>query len=320
MRGEQKHRSNTPGGHTGVMPPRRILSTRWVTVIMVVALVCSIAVVWSLIQVTGGTPASSSAPPVSESAAGGASAGTASTDPTSASAGTGSSPSRPTVRTTDGSPAAPGSPDSGTPQPSSSLLMPSTATVLPGSALPLPAAWTGTAELTITVLGRCAKAGGTSSYTREADLALQIPAAGSGPIGDANPLSLTLGITPAGVPGLSVYSAATGPDGAVRRTWWLATGTSAAPKGAGRTELFGVLIDDQPIDGVLPPNLLVDNETDLQPCDNSSTVRAPRILAAGSTLTGWVDVTAGHLDLKATTTDGERSVSAAITLSRRAGT
>ena len=33
-------------GHTGLMATRNTLSTRWVTVIMVVALVCSVAVVW----------------------------------------------------------------------------------------------------------------------------------------------------------------------------------------------------------------------------------------------------------------------------------
>ena len=47
--------------------------------------------------------------------------------------------------------------------------------------------------------------------------------------------------------------------------------------------LSGVLIDDQPVSGVLPPNLLVDNETDLQPCESGGTVRVPRTLAAGST-------------------------------------
>ena len=42
------------------MATRNTLSTRWVTVIMVVALVCSVAVVWGLIQITGRSPASSS--------------------------------------------------------------------------------------------------------------------------------------------------------------------------------------------------------------------------------------------------------------------
>ncbi len=40
--------------------------------------------------------------------------------------------------------------------------------------------------------------------------------------------------------------------------------------------LSGVLIDDQPVHGVLPPNLLVDNETDLQPCESGGTVRVPQ--------------------------------------------
>lgn len=129
---------------------------------------------------------------------------------------------------------------------------------------------------------------------------------------------MTLGITPTQVPGLSLYSAATDGDGTVRRTWWLAAGAST-PDASGRTQLSGVLIDDQPVQGVLPPNLLLDSETDLQPCETSGMVRVPRILAAGSTLTGWVSTNAGHLDLEATTTDGERAVTAVIALSRRAG-
>ena len=107
--------------------------------------------------------------------------------------------------------------------------------MLPGSGLQLPAAWTGTAEMTITVLGRCAATGGTSSYTRSADLALQGPVVGTGPFDDPNPLSMTLGITPTGIPGLSLYSASTDQSAAaVHRTWWLTTG--AAPDRRGRPD------------------------------------------------------------------------------------
>jgi hypothetical protein len=81
--------------------------------------------------------------------------------------------------------------------------------------------------------------------------------------------------------------------------------------------LSGVLIDDQPVRGILPPNLLVDNETDLQPCESGGTVRVARTLATGSTVTGWVSATDGHLDLTAKTTDGERAVSAVVTLTRK---
>ena len=126
---------------------------------------------------------------------------------------------------------------------------------------------------------------------------------------------MTLGITPTGIPGVSVYSASTDKSGTVHRTWWLTS--SAAPDVEGRTMLSGVLIDDQPVSGVLPPNLLVDNETDLQPCESGGTVRVPRTLAAGSTLTGWVSATDGHLDLTAKTADGERALTAVITLSRK---
>jgi hypothetical protein len=189
--------------------------------------------------------------------------------------------------------------------------------VLPGTGLQLPAAWTGTAEMTITVLGRCAATGGTSSYTRTADLALQGPVLGDGPIDDPNPLSMTLGITPSEIPGLTIYSASTGRSGDAQRWWWLSTGNEAGPAGEMRTTISGVLINDQPVSGALPPNLLVDNETDLQPCESGGTVRVPRTLAAGSRLTGWVTATQGHLDVSATTADGERTVTAVVELTRK---
>ena len=283
------------------MATRSSLNTRWVTIVMVVALVCSVVVVWGLIQVTGQSPASSSTPSASESAA-----------PSGSVASTDESP----VTTTSPPPSPSGSDVSASGSTRGSATTTATlAPLLPGSGLRPPAAWTGTAELTITVLGRCASTGGTSSYTRSAALALQGPVEGTGQFDDPNPLSMTLGITPAGIPGVSVYSASTDKAGTVHRTWWLTSG--AAPDVQGRTLLSGVLIDDQPVSGALPPNLLIDNETDLQPCESGGTVRVPRTLAAGSTLTGWVSATEGHLDLTATTADGERSLTAAVTLSRK---
>jgi len=273
------------------MAARRTLSTRWVTVILVAALICSVGVVWGLIQVTGQSPASSSQPSTGESASvSGSASNSGSVTP--------GSPTTSTVAESAGGTAL------STPQ--------TPIPTLPGSGLALPAAWTGTAELTITVLGRCAATGGTSGYTRTADLALQGPVQGSGPYDDPNPLSMTLGITPAGIPGLSILSATNDQSGGVHRTWWLSTGAEAD----GRTTLSGVLIDDQPVRGVLPPNLLVDNETDLQPCETGGTVRVARTLAARSRLTGWVSDTDGHLDLTATSADGERAVTAVVTLTR----
>lgn len=279
------------------MAARKTLSTRWVTVILVAALVCSVGVVWGLIQITGQSPASSSTP--SSGAAGGSGSNSSGMPVTASTA-----ESTPDTRERPTDPSAGQS--SGAPATSTPL------TPLPGSGLTLPDAWTGTAEMTITVLGRCAAAGGKSSYTRNADLALQGPVRGSGPYDDPNPFSMTLGITPAGIPGLSIYSASTDQAGGVHRTWWLATG--AQPDG--RTAISGVLIDDQPVKGVLPPNLLVDNETDLQPCETGGTVRVARTLAAGSTVNGWVSATEGHLELSATTADGERAVTAVVTLTR----
>lgn len=290
--------------HTGLVATRNSRSTRWVTVVMVAALVCSVLVVWGLIQITGQTPASSSTPSAGESPA-------ASGSPSET--GVDSSPPSGSATLTAGSSGS--ELDASRPARTSATTTAMLAPLLPGSALRLPAAWTGTAELSITVLGRCASTGGTSSYTRSAALALQGPVEGTGDFDDPNPLSMTLGITPAGIPGVSVYSASTDKAGSVHRTWWLTAG--AAPDSQGRTVLSGVLIDDQPVSGALPPNLLVDNETDLQPCDSGGTVRVPRTLAAGSRITGWVSATEGHLDLAATTADGERALTAVVTLSRK---
>ena len=170
------------------MATRNTLSTRWVTLIMVAALVCSVAVVWGLIQITGESPASSSTAPASESASQSAA------DP-----GTGGSSSDRTTTTAAETNSLRPSAGSAV----STALTP--APILPGSAVRLPAAWTGTAEMSISVLGRCATSGGTSSYTRSAELALQGPVVGSGAFDDPNPLSMTLGITPAGIPGLAIY-------------------------------------------------------------------------------------------------------------------
>ncbi len=293
------------------MPPRTTLTARWVTTIMVAALVCSVAVVWGLIQITDGSPAeSSTVPPTVASPEASTVPSTGATADPVGSPSPGAASSSSETGTADGS-------DPTTNRSGVTAGPTSTPSTLPGSNLPLPAAWTGTAEMTITVTGRCADEGGSSSYTRAAELALQ-PADGAGPFGDPNPLSLSLGITPAGVPGVSVNSASAQDSEAVHRTWWLAAGSETGPAGEGRTSLSGVLIDDQPVRGVLPPNLLVDNETDLQPCESSGTVRVPRTLAVGSTIRGWVSPTRASLKLEATTVDGERRVSAVVELTRRA--
>ncbi len=296
------------------MATRNTLSTRWVTVIMVVALVCSVVVVWGLIQITGQSPASSSTPAASASAA---ESGPASTVGGGSAPSTTDAPSGGGTRPDDAATDAEGQSGGATPGADRSTSVTTTAPTLPGTGLRLPAAWTGTAEMTITVLGRCAATGGTSSYTRTADLALQGPVQGTGPFDDPNPLSITLGITPAEIPGLSIYSASTDRSGDARRWWWLTTGEAPGPTGESRTTISGVLIDDQPVSGALPPNLLVDNETDLQPCESGGTVRVPRTLAAGSKMSGWVTVTQGHLDVSATTADGERTVTAVVELTRK---
>lgn len=280
------------------MARRSAISSRWLIVILVAALVCSALVVYALVQVTGRfsdamtEPSADAAavPPGAWSAASsapvgqdGSSASPDVTDPTSDRGG------RPAMT-------------SGIPTSS-----PAAAPPLPGSGVTVPAAWSGTARLTITVNGDCADTGGTSTYSGlTAELALQAPVRGNDPFGDPNPFSMTLGVTPAAIPGLALYSAEVGDDGAVRRTWWLADGTD--PAAADRTVISGSLISDRTIDGALPPNLLVDNETDLLPCQSGRPSGVSRTLGAGSSLSGWVSPTAAVIDVTGTTTDGERTI------------
>jgi len=313
------------------VPPRNTISARWLTVILVVALICSAAVVYGLIQITGGSTAASA--PGSAGASASASDQPVSTNRATTNPAT-TNPATTTSARPEASPEVSAPAGSGIRSTETAVGTTTSAPVLPGSLVQLPAAWTGKADVTITVLGRCAATGGTSSYSLTADLALQRPVVGSagpvnpggtgsgagtgtGPVGgvelgDANPLSMTLGISPAGIPGLTVYSASVDADGDVQRSWWLTTGTG--PQGT--TLISGVLIADQPIDGALPPNLLSDGETDLQPCEAGRSVGVPRTLAAGSRITGWVSATRAELQLTGTTTDGERSVTARVVATR----
>jgi hypothetical protein len=133
----------------------------------------------------------------------------------------------------------------------------------------------------------------------------------------SGPVSMSLGITPTDVPGLSIYSTSSGRDGSIRRTW--VVDATADPTSPDRTLISATLIDDQPLGGALPPNLLVDSETDLQPCETDSGVRLPRPLAKGATVTGWVSATDAVLKVNANTTDGERTVVADLDLTRTPG-
>lgn len=302
------------------MAARTTTSTRWVTGILVVALLASVLVVVGLIQITGQSPSAStsdseSPAPASPSPSG--SNSTTSAEPTVSS-------TRPAGSTTTG---------------------PTTTPVeLAGSGLVLPAAWTGTADMTITVHGRCAATGGTSFYTRPAQFALQVspppsptgvtaadsvtPEASSAPATSSpasttavpppsGPVSMSLGITPTDVPGLSIYSTSSGRDEVIRRTW--VVDAQADPATPDRTLISATLVDDQPLGGALPPNLLVDSETDLLPCETDPGVRLPRPLARGATVTGWVSATDASLQVNAGTTDGERSVVADLHLTRTPG-
>jgi hypothetical protein len=187
---------------------------------------------------------------------------------------------------------------------------------LQGSGVTLPAAWSGEAKVTITVLGTCAT-GTTSGYTTPADLALDLPqneASAVAPtatstLPDDEP-TLTLGINAANVPSLSVYSSAVDDGGAFHRYWEL----RLTPDGD-RTLIQGTLINEA-VDGS-NPNIMVDAETSLQPCESTGTVGLPRPLAAGSSITGWVSESNARLTLTARTTDGKRQVTVDVVAVRK---
>lgn len=187
---------------------------------------------------------------------------------------------------------------------------------LPGSETMVPAAWSGTATVTVTVLGDCAAA--PSVYTDvPADVALDLVGneanAAETPLDpgiDPASATLTLGINPGAMPSLAVYSSQISEDGVLHRYWDLRLSA-----GANWTEISGTLIQ-QPSEGP-NPNMMVDSESSLQSCEAAGTVSLPRALAAGSTITGWVTRTRANLTLHAVTTDGKRAVEVQIDAQRK---
>lgn len=281
-----------PRVDTGEVAGRNVPSARWTVLLLAVALAASAVVAYALIRQTG-----------SSSTAEAALAGPTSAAPPLGSIG---------PATASGLPARP-SPATSTVDGASAAAPP---VVLPGAGLALPVAWSGTADVTITVGGECAAGGastGSSTYTVPANLAIDAPKVGSGGPDD-NPVSLTLGVNPAGLPGLSVFSAALDDSGALHRYWRL----SATPGADGRTVLEGNMVEDRASTPGPALNLLSDSETDLQPCEAGGAVGLPRALAPGSLLSGWVSADAASLTVTGATVDGERSVTVVVTAARSA--
>jgi hypothetical protein len=189
---------------------------------------------------------------------------------------------------------------------------------LPGSDVVLPAAWSGTAQVEITVTGACP--GGTPQrYTTPADIALDVagggasatraPATSSGPA-DVQP-TLTIGVNASAVPTVAVYSSSVDNSGVFHRFWDLALAGSG-----GRTTISGAVVDDGVLSGN-NPNLLVDAMSPPAGCATAPVTGLPRVLAAGSTLSGWVDADSAQVTLTAVTTDGQRALTVTITATRK---
>ncbi len=233
-----------------------------------------------------------------------------------------STASSPPVTTDNHSDTSDGADGSETPESASSTSAsappPTTATsVLDGSGVVIPAAWSGTAKVTVTVLGECA-ASTPSVYTDvPANLALdltqnELTSAGptmSTPVPENQP-TLTLGVGDDGLPKIAVYSSVVDETGAFARYWDLTLAAASM-----RTAIHGTMLDTKS-DGT-NPNFLADSETSLQPCESAGTVSLPRVLAGGSTLRGWVTASAAELTLHATTTDGKRAVVVEFSADRR---
>jgi hypothetical protein len=189
--------------------------------------------------------------------------------------------------------------------------------MLAGSGVTLPAAWSGQATVTVTVLGDCATTNPSVYAGTPADLALDLPQNEASavaptvttPLPDNEP-TLTLGVNSNAVPSLTVDSSAVDESGTFHRYWRL----SLTP-GEHRTEVTGILIGSG-TDGK-NPNILSDAETSLQPCEPAGTVALPRVLAPGSTLSGWISQTSAQLTLHATTTDGKREVTVEMAATRK---
>lgn len=188
---------------------------------------------------------------------------------------------------------------------------------LAGSDVVLPAGWTGTATVTLSVLGDCAPDEASVYRDLPADIALDLVGneahAAELPLDasiSATEVTLTLGLNPNAVPSLAVYTSQLDDDGELHHYWDL----DLSP-GPNWTEIHGTLV--QLPGGGMNPNMMVDAESAQLTCGGADTVSLPRVLTAGSTLDGWVTRTRAKLTLRAVTADGKRQVEAEIDAQRR---
>lgn len=302
---------------------------RWFAAVLGVALVASAVVVYLLIRVTapaadgdqGLTAVSSeltattTSEEVVSSTPDSTTGSTARTSGGSAEASPSTTPEAPTAHPTATTGLTPS--EATTSDVSDTATTSPTTSTLPGSDVPLPAAWSGTADVEITITGDCPGAKPTH-YTTPADIALDVAGGGASvtetgpsqaPSGGAEP-TLTIGVNTAAVPSVAVYSATVDNTGVFHQFWSLSLASSGS-----RTDVSGFVVDDDTLAGN-NPNLLVDA---LQPPESCATVPVsglPRVLAIGSSLSGWVDAGAAQFTLHAVTTDGQRSLTVTIAATR----
>lgn len=289
---------------------------RGIVLLLAGALIACAAVVYALVRVTGPATGSGPGAPTSLPTTSVPTQLLSSGDARSRGSGADATPGGPTSapgQSTD----APSSTSNDASGQQTATVPPSTTMDLPGAHVPLPAAWTGTAKVTVTVVGDCAKPTPSVYTALPADLALDLAQneANAAEVGlphgvSGKDVALTLGINASGVPSLAVYSSQIDASGAFQRYWNL--GLSPGP---GRSDVNGTLINQSAAGS--NPNLMVDAETSLQPCESAGTVSLPRALAQGSTMTGWVSATAAQLTVRATTTDGKRAVTVVVDLARK---
>lgn len=255
------------------------LSTRWIIALLVIALGAAAITVYALLRMTSPASLADESPPAEA------------TDS-----------ARPTIT----NPLMSTATSSATTVSATSRTSPSTPPPPPIPLLDVPLAWSGSADITVTVIGDCAAAGPMEYRNVPADIAIDGQPSNSEETQD---WELSIGINPGGLPSLAIYSAIIDDDDQEHAYWDL----SFEPTEAG-FELVGEVVSDS-ADGP-NPNFMVDAETALQPCEPAGTLALPRILATGSTLSGFVTNDSATVTVTATTTDGKRETIVEISANR----
>lgn len=307
-----------PNGHTGMVTGQQRSGLRWIVPVLVGVILAAVAVVYALIRVT--SPSMNQAGPdstIPNSAEIGSDLVSSTTELTDSLGPTDTRvPS--STQDTSGFDDAGGDRTSSNPDgtTASTPVPPTTRRTLTGSGVVVPASWSGSATVTIEVLGECAT--GTPSVYSDlpADVAVDVLQNVANKAEATLPAdvigshaTLTLSVNRGSVPSVALYTAQIDEAGTFHRYWDLSLDPDADT-----TTVTATLVDTS-FKGT-NPNVLVDAETSLRACEPAGTVILPRPLAPGSTLTGSISATSATFTLHATTTDHRREITIEVTAHR----